>query len=309
MADIKFYDFEFNLIHIEPFAESANFTVKFCGEGSFELHFPNNFPAKRELLENFDIQSGKGICVVCGNRSGMVTGMRFETDFAVYGKTCDFILRKKVVLPFENLELYNPHALCAYFIGGAFADSEDVAVVSSADAFEDIFSEPIAAEYPKTLYDTVREILSGADLGYSMKFDTALKKWTFEVLNTVATEKKFICDAATAYDIAMTFDTKNYFSHILSKNDDGKYEFTQAHEGTGLYRWETISRSDEDLLCDLNFKFMHMKFEKDYFLGDKFKIFTENGIFSVAVSEISLSCEGDILSENPKLTITKEEKI
>ena len=49
------------------------------------------------------------------------------------------------------------------------------------------------------------------------------------------------------------------------------------------------------------------EFEKDYFLGDKFKIRTENGIFRVTVTEVSISYEGDIAKQCPKLKISKEE--
>lgn len=309
MNDIKFYDFEFNPLHIEPFAGSANFTVKFCGEGSFELHFPKNFSAKCELLDNFSIQNGKGICITSGKRNGIVTGMRIADDFAVYGKTCDYILKKKIVLPFENLEIYNPSRICAYFLNNAFADTYAVVSGSDSNEFEDIFSEPFTQKYPKTLYNTINTLLSDANLGYCMNFDTAEKKWIFKVLNSVLSEKKFICDSATAYDITLSFDTKNYFSHIVSKNDDGEYEYIKKHDGTGLYRWEEMAQPDDDLLCDLNFKFMNLKFEKDYFLGDKFKVFTEYGIFTVIVSEVSISREGDISSESPVLKILKEDYI
>lgn len=308
MADIKFYDFEFNLLHIEPFALSANFTVKFCGEGTFELHFPKSFSAKRELLCNFSIKNGKGICVTFGRRTGIVTGIRIENDFAVYGKTCDFILRKKVVLPFDNPEIYNPYTLCSHFLSNAFSDTEAVIIKPTSEAFENISSESLAQDSPKTLYDTLYGILSAANLGYCMVFDTSSKKWVFEILKPDLTENKFVCDNATAYDITLTFDTKNYFSHTLSKNDSGEYEFTKKHDGTGLYRWEEISKTEEDLLCDLEFKFMHREFEKDYFLGDKFKIFTENGLFSVMVSEVSISYEGDIAKQSPVLKISEEEQ-
>ena len=307
MADIKFYDFEFNPLHLEPFAVSANFTVKFCGEGSFELHFPKNFSAKRELLNNFSIKDGKGICMVYGSRTGIVTGMRIENDFAVYGKTCDFILRKKVVLPYENLKIYNPYNLCSHFLGNAFSSIDPITLKQTSETFDNIASSPLAEKSPKTLYDTLCGIISDAGLGYRMVFDTSAKKWVFELLKPGVSESTFICDSAAAYDISMTFDTKNYFSHTLSKNSSGTYEFTKKHDGTGLYRWEELSKTEEDLLCDLDFKFINTEFEKDYFLGDKFKIRTENGTFRVTVTEVSISYEGDIAKQCPKLKISKEE--
>lgn len=307
MNDIKFYDFEFNLLHIEPFAVSANFTVKFCGEGTFELHFPRNSEARFELPKNLNIKKGKGICMVFGKRSGIVTGFRLDNDFAVYGKTCDFIFEKKIVLPFENLEIYNPNEICAYFINSAFDETDVIEVISGSEVFENIYSEPFTEKYPKTLYNTIYTVLSDNGLGYCMNFNTELKKWTFEILNPSQTDKKFICDNKTAYDITVSVDTKDFFSHMLSKNGGGEYEFSEKYAAAGLYRWEEMSTQQNKPICDLDFKFISQNFEKDYFLGDKFKVFTEYGVFSVTVSEISLSYEGNIEKQNPKFTITEEE--
>lgn len=304
MSDIKFYDFDFNLLHIEPFAESENYTVKFCGEGSFELHFAGNFENKREFTESLNIKDGKGICIKAGNRSGIVTGIRIDNDFAIYGKSCDFILKKKIVLPFENLRIYTPSELCSHFLNSAFSDTESV-VMKSFDGETGTFTEAMTQEHPATLYNTIYDILSAKDLGYAMNFNTSLKKWEFEIIKPSLTEKKFICDSATSYDIKLSYDIKKYFSHTLTKNAAGDYEFVQKNVGTGLYRWEEISETDE-MLYDLELKFMKDKFEKDYFLGDKFKIFTENGTFSVMVTEVFVSREGDTEKQIPKLKILKE---
>ena len=48
---IRFYDFEFNLIHIEPKFVSSLWRVYFNAEGTFESHFPNESEAVSVVME------------------------------------------------------------------------------------------------------------------------------------------------------------------------------------------------------------------------------------------------------------------
>ena len=68
MEDLRFYDYEFNLRHIEPLAESVNWQMYYNGIGQFEAYFSYDSDVVALLT------SEPYLVVVQGERQALITG-------------------------------------------------------------------------------------------------------------------------------------------------------------------------------------------------------------------------------------------
>ena len=93
MKDIRFYDFDFNLVYIISDWISLNWELKYNGVGTFELQLPPLSGIIQFLEEQ------EHLVAVQGDRQAIITGRRLEDDITIYGRTPNWLLTKRLVCP------------------------------------------------------------------------------------------------------------------------------------------------------------------------------------------------------------------
>ena len=176
--DVRFYDKDFNLIHIEPLYKSINHELKFNGMGTFEMCVPLQSGLSGIIYSNdFLVAEQKGHMAL------ITTTHLSDSEIVLYGRTLNFLLEKRVSFPFEK--------------SGTDAVEKVKELVTSA--FEDVIFESEAeeageseyfVEREESLLETVCSILEEKKLGHSFTFDLKRRKWVFRILK--GREEKFL---------------------------------------------------------------------------------------------------------------------
>lgn len=248
MYDIRIYDFEFNLLHIEPKIISSNWTVKYNGIGSYEGHFDIGGDIVPIALNN------KYIIVVQGDYQAIVTGKRISgNELVLYGKTVNWILSRRVT----------PNFVSEYFGGDLLVENEARKLVK--DAFSDVTSFVLGDKTKKYFWrntynptsDVVIDCLDNAKLGHNVVFDRKNKQWIFNVLK--GTERNILVSVGSknAYNTEYNEDLQEYYSvrwyeEVRDSDEDGNVtasewlKIEKDTDKTGIYCWECIvSEQDE----------------------------------------------------------------
>lgn len=304
MEDVRFYDFEFNLLHIEHKIASVNWTLYFNGIGNFEIHLPHSERLKK-LFEN------KYVVAVQGSLQAIITGRQcVKNECVFYGKTVNWLLSKKVCLPFKlsSSELAR--------------DIESIARYVVEQGFGDLISENIFAfgervipegEKPYSGYnfwrntanacsDVIKDCLDDGKCGHELRFDAQNKQWIFSVIPS--RETNLILSEANKNSYENT-----YSSDLQSAAYGGYYEepaYTETDEETGesveypatwkhisssnppsgIYNWEEVlsgssasdarsSLKEKKIKEEFTSKVRKLRFKIDYMLGDFLRIQTD----------------------------------
>lgn len=318
MKDIRLYDFEFNLLHIEHRIISANWTLKYNGIGSFEGHFDPDSAIVAIALNN------PYIVAVQGDYQAIITSKQIsKTDFVLYGKTVNWILSRRVM----------PN-----FVSGDFESLKitDEAVKIASEAFDDvdnfeIGSVPDCAEesyFWRNTYNPTSEViadcLDNAALGHNVVFDVKGKRWVFNILQ--GEEKPLIISAVNrnAYETEYAEDLQEYYTEgwyekAQSADEDGNVPDSEwvriaKDDKSGIYRWECVLNDDEesDARASLKKKAWDKEITtqtrslicgRDYELGDIFRVQIIRGKYKKTekkrVTGVSAWFENNNIGEEP----------
>jgi len=308
---IRFYDFAFNLKHIEPKFVSSSWRVCYNAEGTFEAHFPT----ESEVLSL--VANSKYLVAVQGDFAAVITGYEAREDFTVYGRTCNWILKKRLVLPFESSNVFSGKFACDT-VSEAFSDVSNFGV--SAASYGQIIS--YAKDNISTLYDVVRESLNMGSIGHTVRFDTKNKKWVFATIRSKETDLMVSESLKNASDTAITADIldladSGYYKK-RTENSDGsvseKFTLLSAGAKTGIYRWEAIlsGSSENEAKAVLKSKKENSElalsthgifYGKDYSLGDIVRVQIVKGTLKKTakrrISGVNVRYSGSAKFEEP----------
>lgn len=308
---IRFYNFAFKLKHIEPKFVSSSWKVCYNAEGTFEAHFP----IESEVLSL--VAQNKYLVAVQGEFAAIITGYEAREDFAVYGRTCNWILKKRLVLPFESTNVYSGKFACDT-VSGAFSDVPNFKV--SAESYGKIIS--YAKDGISTVYDVIKESLNMGSIGHTVRFDTQNKRWIFATVSSKETDLMVSESLKNASDTAITADIldladSGYYKK-RTENTDGSLneEFTLLSGGTksGIYRWEAIllGSSENEALAALKSKKENSElalsthgifYGKDYSLGDIVRVQIVKGALKKTakrkISGVNVRYSGSARFEEP----------
>ena len=96
ISDIRFFDFNFNLIHTENEFLSSNWTVYYNDIGTFEAHFDLNSDTLPIVMEN------DYLVAVQGGLSAIIVGKKVSDELIIYGRTCNWLLTKRITDSFDS---------------------------------------------------------------------------------------------------------------------------------------------------------------------------------------------------------------
>lgn len=201
MKDIRIYDFEFNLLHIEHNIISSNWSLKFNGVGTFEAHFS----PLSDIVEA--VITRPYLVAVQGEYQAVITGKQLGGDFVLFGRTVNWLLSKRVTPPFrvEDLEIDDNTASIAFWVvSQAFADTPEFVL----ESISPLLNKPQNTwrRINHATHEVLEDLLATEGAGYSLLFDIPNKKWRFFVNTEKHTELVVSESNKNAYDTSYTED-------------------------------------------------------------------------------------------------------
>ena len=297
MEDIRIYDTDFNLLKIENDVISSNWTVYFNGVGTFEIHTLTDTGLAEIIIDNMDLQNNKIPLVAQGDLQGVVTGVRLGEDFAIYGRTCNWFLSRKVVPEFKSSDLpvtCNPEEIARYIVANAFSDQKNFTLDEKV-GLEDI--DNFWRNTYNPLSQVVQEVLLVQNAGHRLSFNPSAKKWIFSVIppkqsNVILSESN-----KNAFNTEYTYSIDGYCSACWYEQEqpftDGEFPdpvWTRfvKDEKTGIFSsecvsWATVESEAESHIKEKTVKseivtdVCGLKFGEDFNLGDILRVQFVNG--------------------------------
>ncbi|MBR2452584.1 MAG: hypothetical protein IKB32_00840 [Clostridia bacterium] len=222
MRDVFFYDFDFNLLADFSKVVSFNIEKKYCGYGTFEVHFPLSETEVISLLEN-----NPYLFVVAGENSAIVTGWRIDEDIAVFGRTPEWLLTKRGIREFSNSGI-TAEEIARYAVSSS---AEDFVELGEFKGLGEILS--YSTDRVRVLYDVVCEVLEKQALGFMVVPDIGLKKFIFSVYNGNESLCMISPSNRTAFDMKYTVEKQDMVTN------SGWYE----RKFTDMGGWDAYNNS------------------------------------------------------------------
>lgn len=212
MEDIRIYDTDFNLLLIESKVISSNWSVYFNSVGTFEIHTFADSEAAEVILNNLDLSKNKIPVIVQGDLQGIVTGIRLAEDFTIYGKTCNWLLSRKIVPKFkssDNTTVCNPEDIARTLVSNAFAEQSNF-VLGEKVGLQNI--ENFWRNTYNPLSEVLQDVLSTQNAGHKVFFDIKNKQWVFNIYP--ANYSTAILSEANnnAFNSEYTYNINDYYS-------------------------------------------------------------------------------------------------
>ena len=180
MNDIRIYDYEWNLLHIEPDVMSAYWILNYNDIGTFEGTFPLSSGIADVVMKN------RYLILVQGDYQALVTAYLADKILTVYGKTPNWILTRRTCGAFDAADFNNvPEGGAANVSGAAAAlvakAFQDVEGFESTDLTGGTEGEAFSRSAREPVSDIVTAELEKCGLGHRVRLDIPGKKWIFEV--------------------------------------------------------------------------------------------------------------------------------
>lgn len=300
MEDIRIYDFEFNLLHVENDIISSNWTLRYNDVGTWEGHFNLAGGITSAVMD------APYLVAVQGDKQAVVTGRQLGGDFALFGRTPGWLLSKRAVQAFDSAAMLEAgtladgktETLVRYLVGQAFADVDNFTL---APAIGLAHSTAAARTADALLSEVVGDCLGEAKAGYRVAYDVARRQWVFEILQGRDLDATVSEGNRNAMEMELLRDVQDEYSCGYYQYKPPKEEASPAADGTGtgteastdpvrtylddgsgrtgIYRWEGIlsGASESEAAADLEKKkgkdvvrtqTHGFLFGRDYSLGD-----------------------------------------
>lgn len=213
MEDVRIYDFEFNLLHIEHDIISCNWTIQENGIGSFEMHFPLTSSLIQVAMKN------RYLVAVQGNKQAVITGRQADKEGVLYGRTCNWILTRFCVNElFDTDALYEEGSLtakdaqtvCRYIIQQAMGNVSDfIFEDNTKDTFGEVYVENKSVS---SASDLIIDCLKKDGAGHTVLFDIPNKRWVFRLSKGKGLSVILSDGNRNAYDTEYSEDMQDYFT-------------------------------------------------------------------------------------------------
>ncbi len=172
MEDLRFYDFEFNLLYIVPDVYDVCWELKFNGIGTFEAGIAQDEEIVKTIMNN------EHIIVIQGRKQAIITEKFADNNrLTLYGRTVNFMLSKRVVEPFDIKSTYDEtkgFKLIEKLIAKHFPEIE---VEYDCEDEEIEFYRLVMYE----LSEVICDILERMNCGHTLLYDIKNRKWTLKL--------------------------------------------------------------------------------------------------------------------------------
>ncbi len=285
--DIRFYDYEHGLIAIVAHKQSVNWMIYYNDIGTFELHISMKEPQAKSILEH------DYLTAVQGKYAAIIVEKQISgSDLGIYGRTCNWLLSRRVALPFEEKTedvTKTAESLCPDYM-----TFQNDCAGGAEQTFEATAPEPVS-DLIKTLFDE-------SNLGHEVLFSRGGDggtEWIFRIYE--GEEKNILISEAARTASELTYDDSlieyyscGYYCQEHTDKDGSTLESTWEEvvkdEAEGVYRSEAILDAEsaanaqtelaaKSWIRNAEGKIRRLKFGKDYNLGDIVSVQMERGDF------------------------------
>lgn len=278
--DIRIYDFDFNLIYIISDWISVNWELYYNKTGTFELHIPPSSGIAKVLEKNLFLT------VIQGDKQAIITGKMITDDIAVYGRTPNWILGKRIITPFSITNSTSCESIIRSKLSEVFDSNDNFTLAESAGGFAEL--DGYKLEKAKDALTFISENLSKEYAGHKVTFKPAEHSWEFKIYR--GTEKNIIISEKNknAHQPKYTQDILDMSNGLYYKDEEtGEYESIPSDK-KGIYRWyslgtsQSLEEATEELEkmkinTSLSFDTTEILYGKDYGLGDCMYVETDFG--------------------------------
>jgi len=225
MNDLRFYNFDFKLLHIEHDFSAVCWYLKYNSTGTFEAEFASSGPLASLCAEN------KYMVVCQGDFQAIITHKQVKNNKLILnGRTVNFLLEKRCVPPFSSSSLNFSNGSCglAQYIVSTYCN-DFVTLGKSVTSTE---NSEFSRNSMNSALDVICACLDRDNLGHRLIFDTEKKQWIFDIIK--GEEKNIILsdDTLTTYD-------SEYTQNILDYATSGYFKKLYSYEG----QWNPINNT------------------------------------------------------------------
>lgn len=226
------YDFDFNLLLAESRVSSARMEDFYCKNGTFEVHLPTDSKALALVLKN------KFLVARLDGFSAVIIGYRLSDELVVYGRTPGWLFEKRIVGAFEKTA--SRTEICRELVSESCGSAVKLGATVSGDEVTE------KNEHLSKLSDCLSAVLKKENLGWRLDFNTAEKKWIFDVYAGRNGGFCFGEGYKNAYETSVSADVLDYAAcGVYEKNG------TVSRVGTsgGLTCFEAIVQAEDDAVA------------------------------------------------------------
>ena len=232
MEDIRFYDFEFNLLHIENFFISSNWSFYYSNIGQFEAHFDLDSDTVPIIMNH------EYVVVVQGDKAAIVTGKMLAEDLAVFGRTCNWILTRRTTPKFGH-RMGTAVTLARNILADAFGDIPNFIVEAGGPESKEIEFWRNTAH---PTFEVVKDCLDNDKIGHEVLFDIQNKQWRFRMTRGVFRPLMVSESNRNAYETEYSGDLLDYYTggwYEQPLKDEGEWD--AYNNLPRLYNFEPIN--------------------------------------------------------------------
>lgn len=310
---IHLYDFEYNLLAEADKCISSEWELKFNGIGTYEGIFQANSEFASVFADNEYV-------ILCeDDKQAICVGRYISDNLRVYGRTPEWLLSKRIVLPFKTSTIFegaytDPETLMIYLLNQTYKTpvtvSEDGTasgdVNTDAVCNEFVIPEPVGVESfgrhfwrngANPLSEVIIDLCDIIGCGFSLRADFKNKCWNFKLI--FGQEKHILMSKSlkNVYDLTLKesfLDSANggYYEIYDADAEQKPYGYIKGENiGKGMLYWDTILSSASGLSeaqklirkatpeYRLNCELLGLEYGSDYELGDIVRVQFEMGKF------------------------------
>jgi hypothetical protein len=283
--DVRFYDYEHNLIAIVAHKQSVNWQLYYNDIGTFELHMAMSEAQAEKILNN------DYLVAVQGDLAAVIVEKQVSgNDLAIFGRTCNWLLTKRVVTPFESssdvIEMVKS-------LTPEYMDFENDTVTESESTFSVTSMQSVS--------DFVIEYFNEHSFGHEVLFslgDDGAAKWIFrayegEERDIIMSESARTASEMTYTDSLLEYASEGVYSETKEDSDGNttiEYVTVKKDDKEGIYKTEISldAQTKEAAESELEEKkwirssegtMRRYRFGEDYYLGDIVSLQFERGKF------------------------------
>ena len=309
--DIRFYDFNLNLVKVLPPSgnkcgySSINTSREFCGTGSLEIVFYDTDLQK--IVEQYD----DNLIVSWNGFQGFLTGHIWkDTEFRLLGMHLNGIIHR-IVFPYLSTANYTVEEAVYAMFAKAQRQQETLTWITyiREEGFTEKYS--IGLDTYQNADTAVKDILTLDGAGYLVYVDFTAKKMYFKCLKPKENPIVISSENKNAYDMEISKSNKEYFSGGYYHNES-KNTWEYVGKSNGIFSTDCVLEATsfgaaaselkkKNKMYDITAQTKGIKEGTDYSVGDIVRLQVGGVSVKKKVSGISKHIEKEY-GEEPTFT-------
>lgn len=206
MEDIRFYNFEGQLLAIAHDVVTVSWRVCYNDIGTFEGHFSLHSPFVPDIAQQ------PWLVAVQGGLQAVITGRQIGEELVLYGKTPNWLLSKRVIPPFVTSDITTGaqggttiSQVVQWIFSKAFDSQDPIEQAQDEGSFS---QDPITfwRNTANSAFEIIRDCAERDNGGHRITFDPSSGSWVFQLYKGQERELMLSEDNRNAYETVYTED-------------------------------------------------------------------------------------------------------